>query len=154
MARQYNIILRNVNFAEKMNTSTELASTSFLISRIIERIGDHVIRIAENVISILNKNIDKKITSELEKASKLSLDIFFNSIGSFFRKNIDEANENINKVEQLVKKCKKINALALKEKGATAISLGYIVESIRRIGEYSEDICENVLNHYVRKEEQ
>jgi len=51
----------------------------------------------------------------------------------------------------LVKKleilCKEINILALQEKGVTAISIGYIVESIRRVGENAEDISETVINY-------
>jgi len=41
IARQHNIILQNVSLAEKMNITIEMSSTYFLISRIIERIGDH-----------------------------------------------------------------------------------------------------------------
>ena len=60
IARQNNIILQNVSFAEKMRVTIELAATSFLISRIIERIGDHVIRIAKNTTNITGKKIDEK----------------------------------------------------------------------------------------------
>ena len=36
--------------------------------------------------------------------------------------------------------------------GVTAISIGYIVESIRRVGEYAEDISEIVINYLVGTE--
>jgi len=42
--------------------------------------------------------------------------------------------------------------MALKQKAPVAISLGYIVESIRRIGEYAEDISETVINHLIGEE--
>ncbi|MEF8848693.1 MAG: phosphate uptake regulator PhoU [Candidatus Thermoplasmatota archaeon] len=152
IARQYNIILRNVNFAEKMDTTTEYASTSHLISKIIERIADHVTRIAYNIIELNLEEIDKKIIEKMIKANKKSLDIFYESIGTFIIKDVSKANKNIKKVEELVEECNQISSSVLKQKGATAVSLGYIIESTRRIGEYSEDICENVINYYVQQE--
>lgn len=147
VARQHNIILRNIDFAEKMGTTSNLATTSFLISRILERIGDHIIKIAKNTLSIIDKKIDEKIIDNIESASKLSMNILNKSVGAFSKKDINEANENIESVKSLENKCKEINKLALKEKGETVISIGYIVESIRRIGEYSSDISETVINY-------
>jgi len=37
----------------------------------------------------------------------------------------------------------------LQEKGVTVISIGYIVDSIRRVGEYAEDISETVINYAI-----
>ena len=59
------------------------------------------------------------------------------------------ANENIQSVKRLESLCEEINALALQQKGVTALSVGYIVESIRRIGEYAEDISETAINYLV-----
>jgi len=52
VARQHNIILRNVSLAEKMNITIEMSSTFFLISRIIERIGDHEAKISQNIVKL------------------------------------------------------------------------------------------------------
>jgi phosphate uptake regulator len=152
VARQHNIILRNISFAEKMGITIELATTSFLISRIIERIGDHVIRIAKNAINITDKKIDNILIEKLESASQVALDIFNKSITSFLRRDVKLANETIESVEKLETRCKEINKLALKQTGEFVISLGYVVESIRRIGEYSSDISENVINHLIGEE--
>ena len=152
IARQHNTILQNVSLAEKMNVSIKMSSTFFLISRIMERIGDHVVRIAQNVNILSNKKIDRGVIEKIQQASNLSLKIFNESISSFFRKDIESANENIEKVGELEKDCEEINTLALKEESITATSIGYIVGSIRRIGEYSEDISENIINFLVSEE--
>ena len=152
VARQHNIIEKNVNFAEKMGITARVASTSFLISRIIERIGDHIIKIAHNTIIVLNHKIDKKIISKIEEAGKLSIELFSRSIGAFSKKDIKEANDNIEEVTKLSKKCEDINTMALKQDPDIAISIGYIVESIRRIGEYAEDISEHVINFLIEEE--
>jgi phosphate uptake regulator len=149
VARQHNIILQNVSFAEKMGITTELAMTSFLISRILERIGDHVIKIAKNAIILTNKKIDESVIEKLNYSSNLALDIFNKSISSFIRRDVKLANQTIESVEKLENKCKEINKIALKQKGEYVILLGYIVESIRRIGEYSADISESVINHLI-----
>jgi phosphate uptake regulator len=150
VARQHNIIQRNVNFAEKMETTSEYATTVFLISRILERIGDHIVRITQNVIRLLDKKkFDNILLEKIEEASDLSLQILNKSIGSFSKKDIKEANENIASVKYLEKKCEEINTLALKQEPEDTIPLGYIIESIRRIGEYAEDISEHVINYLV-----
>ncbi len=153
IARQYHMILQNVSLAEKMNITIGLSSTYFLISRIIERIGDHIVRIAQNIQHL---NVDKqnsKIINKIEEASIQALNIFNKSIGAFFRKNICASNENIDSVKKLEKLCVEINTLALQQKGIIAVSIGYIVESIRRIGEYAEDISETVINYLIDDEE-
>jgi phosphate uptake regulator len=152
IARQHKIILRNVNFAEKMGTNISTATTSFLISRIIERIGDHVVTIASNIISLKNQSLDPSFISALQEASNLSLESFNRSVGAFFRKEINAANDNIESIVKVRKKCEELNTFNLKLEAAPAISLGYIIESIRRIGEYAEDISENVINHLIGEE--
>lgn len=152
IARQYNTILQNVSLAEKMNITIGMSSTCFLISRIIERIGDHIVRISQNIINLSNAKLSQKTIDYIQSTSNLALNIFNKSIESFFRKNIQAANENIETVSKLEKLCQEINTLALKQEGAIAISLGYIVESIRRIGEYAEDISETVINHLIGEE--
>lgn len=149
VARQYNILLQNPSLAGRMNITIEMASTCFLISRIIERIGDHIVRIAENIPNLIDHKLDKKRIEEILTASKLSLDIFNKSISSFFKKDIHASNENIESVTALESFCEEINTHALQQKGIIALSLGYVVESIRRTGEYSQDISETVINHLV-----
>ncbi len=152
IARQHNILLQNVSLAEKMNITTQLSSTCYLISRIIERIGDHTVKIIDNIPMVLESDLDKKSIENIIDAATLSLDIFNKSITSFFRKDIKASNENIDSVETLEKLCNDINTLAFKQKGSVAVSVGYIIESIRRIGEYSENISETVINYLSNEE--
>jgi phosphate uptake regulator len=152
VARQHNIILRNVSLAEKMNITIEMSSTFFLISRIIERIGDHEAKISQNILNLAGNKLNKEITEHIHSASNLALDIFNKSIGAFYRKDTKASNENIDSVKQLVTICEEINTLALQQKGVAALSVGYIVESIRRIGEYAEDISETAINYLLGAE--
>ena len=147
IARQHNIILQNVNLAEKMGITIKMSLAYFLISKKIERMGDHVVKIAQNIAQIANSNLGENIIEKIQSLSNLALNIFNRSIGAFFRKDITESNRNIESVKKLEKICEEINKLTLDQKSNIAISIGYIVESIRRIGEYAEDISETTINY-------
>ena len=149
VARQHNIILQNVSLAEKMGTTIKMSLAYFLISKKIERMGDHVVHIAQNVSQIVSDDLDEEIVAKIQSASDLALDIFNRSIGAFFRKDIAESNRNIDSVKKLEQKYEEINKLALNQKGNVAISIGNIVESIKRMGEYAEDISETTINYVI-----
>jgi len=152
VARQYNMMLQDIDLAEKMNITLNMASTYFFISRIIERMGDHVVRIAKNVQKITGDKLDKKIKDKIQNASDIALNIFNKSIGSFFRKDIVSSNKNIDSVQTLGALCEEINSYVTRKSGSIALSVGYITESIRRIGEYAEDLSEIAINYLVNKE--
>jgi phosphate uptake regulator len=146
---QYNVILTDIMLSKKMGLSQEEASYYFLISRILERIGDHAATLAENIVKVIGK-LNPNIIEDIESASILALDIFSKSLDSHFKKNIKKANENIDAVEKLLEKCEEINNKAL-NLGIEAVPIVYIVESIRRTGEYSGDISELTINYLILK---
>ena len=152
VARQHNIIIQNIGLLEKMNITIGMTSTYFLISKIIERMGDHVVRIAQNILNLTDKNLDKRINAKIKTASDHAINTLNRSVGAFFRKDIAASNKNIEAMNKLENLCEEINEMALKQEGEIAISIGYIVESIRRIGEYAEDISETTINYLVLEE--
>lgn len=152
IARQCSIILRNVNLVEKLSITPGIAVNYFLLSKFIERIGDHAVNIIRNIQNLEDKKLDKQVVSEIERSAALSLEIFNDSIQSLFKKRMSASNKCIESIPKLVAECEKINKLALSQKGIVAISIGNIVESIRRAGEYSGDIAESVINHLIRVE--
>ncbi|KYC52578.1 MAG: PhoU domain protein [Candidatus Methanofastidiosum methylothiophilum] len=146
---QYNVILTDIMLSKKMGLSQEEASYFFLISRILERIGDHASILGENVLKVVDK-LNPKMIQDIESASTLALEIFSKSFESHFKKNIKKANENIDAVDKLLEKCEDINNKAL-NLGIEAVPVVYIVESIRRTGEYSGDISELTINYLILK---
>jgi phosphate uptake regulator len=149
VARQHNILSQNFSLGEKMNIKPGKSTTYFLISRIIERIGDHEVKIIKNFQKDPDQIIDKQILDKIQIAGKKSLDIFNKSINSFYKKDIKESNENIEEVNELERFCDEINEIALKQEGGKSLTIGYITDSIRRIAEYSQDISENVINYLI-----
>jgi phosphate uptake regulator len=152
IARQYNLILHNVNLTEKLGVTIDFANTYYIISRTLERIADHAERIARNVPNLVDKKVNPDILEKIKVASNLSLEIFTKSMESLFKNDLMGSNQSFESLETLEELCEEINTLALKHKGVIAISVGYIVESVRRVGEYSVNISEMVINHLIADE--
>lgn len=152
IARQTNMILQNTSLSRKMGISPGMAMNYYMLSRIIERIADHAVRIAEHSLPILDVDFDRKFMSAIRKASVLSLEIFDRSIVSFFNADMKEAHRNIESITALETICGDINNMVLKQDTLIALNMAYISESIRRAGEYAGDISETVINLLVEDE--
>jgi phosphate uptake regulator len=152
IARQTNMIMQNASLSRKMGISTSLAMHYYMLSRIIERVGDHAVRIAEHSIPIIDVDFDKKFMNAIKKSSAMSLEIFDRSIVSFFNADMKEAHRNIESITALENICGDINNMVLKQDTLVALNIAYISESIRRSGEYAGDISETVINLLVENE--
>ena len=67
------------------------------------------------------------------------------SLDAWLNKNLNLANENINSVKELIVVCENIYS-KLDKVAEFSVPIGYIIESIRRTGEYSVDISEVIIN--------
>jgi phosphate uptake regulator len=152
IARQTTMILQNASLSRKMGISPNMATNYYMLSRIIERVGDHAVRIAEHSIPIIDVDFDKKFMNAIRKASALSLEIFDRSIITFFNADMKEAHRNIESITALENICGEINNMVLKQDALVALNIAYISESIRRAGEYAGDISETVINLLVDNE--
>ena len=153
IARQTNIILKNASLSRRMGVSTSMVVNILIISRIIERIGDHAVRFVEYAKKTSEQPIDREILAIIRKANALSLSLFDKSIVSFFDKDLRGSHKNIEQVQKLEELCEEINTRALQEESFMAVSLRYMAESIRRSGEYAGDISESVINYLVEEQE-
>jgi len=152
IARQTNMLLQNASLSRKMEISPGLAMHYYMLSRIIERVGDHAVRIAEHSVPIIDVDFDKKFMNAIKKSSAMSLEIFDRSIVSFFNADMKEAHRNIESITALENICGDINNMVLKQDSLVALNIAYISESIRRAGEYAGDISETVINLLVENE--
>jgi phosphate uptake regulator len=144
--RQSHIVLRDIILCQKLNITLEDASNYQLISRILERIGDHAVKIAKNVCTIDFEKIDKKLFKSITEASRFSLDMLNMSLDAWLKKDTLIANENIESVNHLMDLCNSINKVPESE---FLVEIDFITESIRRTGEYSSDISEIIINNLI-----
>jgi phosphate uptake regulator len=149
IARQFNLILSDPDMARSMKITPPMASHFSTLSRLIERMGDHGVSVAENAIKLGERRIEASEKSSLDAAMNQALDLFVRSIDAFFTGGLEDSHRIIGMVAPLEAQCSGMEALAQHHTGEIATALVSIIRSIRRIGEYTEDICENTLNHLV-----
>ncbi|TFG05083.1 MAG: phosphate uptake regulator PhoU [Promethearchaeota archaeon] len=146
IARQSNVVMRDTMLSKEMSVTPEQAANFFVISRIMERIGDHAVRIADNIPIIIEKAIEKEIVNKIIAASGMALQILANSVSAWEMGDITKANETIESISSLVEVCEDIHNDAIRLQGEPPIAVIYIIESVRRTGEYAVDISEVTIN--------
>ena len=149
MARQVNLINRDSILSKEMGVRPEKAVNYLAISRLLERIGDHGVRIARNVPIIIDYGLDEKTVGKIVDASTLSLEILSNSMEGWIESDMLKANETIESIKNLIALYEEIHHEAVQLQGEPPIAISYIIESIRRTGEYAVDISEVTINHLV-----
>ncbi|MFW9915638.1 MAG: PhoU domain-containing protein [Candidatus Thorarchaeota archaeon] len=155
IARQHYLALNDPNLARKMKVPILLATKYSKISKSLERIGDHAVKMAEStleIISLLDKERSKSILDRIKSANEYSLSILDESIHSFLKRDMRRANESIESLGRLRSQCKEIHSRAMRQEGVVAIAIDSIVESVGRIGEYAEDISESVIDYIISEE--
>ncbi|MFX1375744.1 MAG: PhoU domain-containing protein [Promethearchaeota archaeon] len=148
IGRQSHIVLRDIILCQKLGITLEQATHFHLMSKFLERIGDHAVKIAKNALKIDYNIIEKEILNEISKTSEFSLELLVRSLDAWLQKNISLANENIELIKNLVSNTEKISFNPSKDT-ESSIAIGYIIESIRRTGEYAGDISEIIINNFI-----
>ena len=118
-------------------------------SRLIERIADHACRICDNTVALEKAKLPQRLSKEIEELGDKSVEVFDQSVEAFFGVDVDELNAVIDTIEVNVDECDRLTEKVSKWGGEGDISLGYIIESIRRICSYARNIAEAAMNHLV-----
>ena len=150
--RQFSLIIDNPALSLRMNITPSMASTYYQISRIIERVGDHAVLIAESVLVLIDKGVDRSLIPKLSGLDAESLDVFYRSIQAVFSGNIVKANQIISDADELEPQYHQFGDATRKMKAQEAIAVNQIVQSMHRLTEYSSDIAEILINRMVSDE--
>ena len=92
--------------------------------------------------------IDENLIYQIENASNLSLDLLNKSLDAWLQKDINLANESIELIGDLISTTEKIS-FDSSNNTESSIAIGYVIESIRRTGEYAGDISEVIINNLI-----
>ena len=149
IARQHNIFSKNLILAEKLELNQKKIADYSLISRIIERVGDHAVQVAKNNLILIKKEIKSGIIDLIQEVGEDAVKIFSDSVDAFFNQDIRDANKIIEQVTGITSKCDKIGNLGLELESEATMAVGYIAESIRRCAEYSSDLSEYIINYVI-----
>jgi phosphate uptake regulator len=114
------------------------------LGKLVERIGDHAINIAKNILEL------GEVRPELKEASEICTyvhGIFEKAINAFLSRNPVAVDDIAVEVEVLKARERSLLERALKTLSTRElIALRLILESIRRVAEYSRDVAELALD--------
>ncbi|MCI0497173.1 MAG: phosphate uptake regulator PhoU [Thermoplasmata archaeon] len=150
VSRQSAVAMMDSIVARRMNVGPDDATFYFLVSRIIERIGDHAVLIASSSRELIAAKPRREVVAAIDRASEVALDIFTASINAWSRSDILAANQVVESVRTIDEHYKAILDNAFKARGPTSVAEANIAYSLRRIAEYSGDISELTINRLVK----
>ena len=138
--RLFNQSLKDYSVLQLNKISSSEALSYLLVSRILERIADHGLRI----YSLLGKKALNNV--EIKNYIKAATDIMGRSMEYFFKKDVQNANIEISKKGYFKSERDKINR-SLRE-SSEGIVLAEILEDAERIALYSTDVCELIMDYF------
>ncbi|VVB60168.1 PhoU domain protein [uncultured archaeon] len=146
IAKQYNLVMNDMFFADKLGVKSQEVLGYLLVARSIERIADHAKKLASNTKHVTGKI---EIITKIVDASEAIMKEFDEAMNAFNRNNFDHANEVVNKARALSKITQELTQeiFLLKLPSMTIVSLAYIIDSLERTRAYVLDIAETAINH-------
>jgi phosphate uptake regulator len=106
----------------------------------LERIADHTVKIARKLTSFDFEALPPEIASHFTEVGKGSLERVGRSVISLRKKNAEEANAVLKEQEKEKERIAEINQLIIAT--AYALPLDIVIDSMRRIGDYTSNIAE------------
>ena len=149
IARQYNLLLRDIRLAERMGTPREQAIVFLLISRTLERIGDHAGRIAEQVPALKRAGAEPKLMAPVTKHSEVVMKILDDSMAALLTKDSRQAHECIRRAATFLTDLERLSSRMTGLPGGVAVPMGAVLDSLGRTGAYTKDVGELVINFLV-----
>jgi phosphate uptake regulator len=145
--RQLKASIDDIELSEKIGIRHPRECLGYrLITKCIERVGDHAVRISKNVLKM-----DSGVSADdpIFQMADLSRKVFESSIGSM-------TEEDPQAINNIVVEAKKVSQFGVSLEpqdcdGSGNIELSMILESLRRVSEYSADIAEVAINMNIRQ---
>ncbi len=144
VSRQVDIYLRDKNLCKMMNVTPYEVARSLGVSRIIERVGDHVVVVSKNLIRLENEHKSEEVDKSLKEIGNDIIKLFNDSIKSWIDKDMTLAEQAIESGMSIADRIKKSFRKIEVDLEASYTSL--IALSSRRIAEYCVDIAEQAIN--------
>ncbi|MCL4517728.1 MAG: phosphate uptake regulator PhoU [Thaumarchaeota archaeon] len=149
ISRQLNLAVHNRVMIQEIGLSTAQDCMNYrMIVKSIERIADHSAQIAGSEILLEHRRIPQTLADHILKLNKLSSEVYDISLRAVHSRSGKIANEAIQKLKLVLKEEEVATEELISSRldNKSVISLRLALESLRRIAEYSVDICEIVVN--------
>jgi len=152
-------VIRQLKYAIQKNQFEEVGLVSpkeflgyRLATNIVESIADLAVNIAENILT-MDKHVNEKIYNKILTLSSYGNQLFEDTMISFFKRDYQAADAIISRSEKIADMEREIFKMILDTEmdAKDASSLRLIIDSSRRMIEYSKDIAEVTLNRTVEE---
>jgi len=144
--RQLKMAIRNPRIVTEIGLKTANDCLGYrLITKMVERTADHATNIAKNV-QLLKKPVDEDFLALIQEMNKVAISSFEKAIESLFKRDYELADSIIEHANKIVELEKKAIVSSKETNIEEATNTRLVIESVRRIAEYSMDIAEIVLN--------
>lgn len=144
ISRQVNIHMKDITISRRMGMDLCEISRCGSISRSLERIGDHAVLLATNLIPLIDT--PTKLDGDILATGRDVIALMVDSVGTWSSKDMDAANGCIERGEKLVARALEISDMADDLTGKAAMAAELIAGSVKRVAEYSMDIGEIAIN--------
>lgn len=146
ISRQISIYQRDITLSRKQGITLSSIGRCGVISRAIERIGDHAVLLAHNLLPLIDDTMSDTVDAEIVKTGRDVIALFSDSITTWENRDMQTANDCIIRGEELVNKAISISKMSDELNGKTAIATELIAGSVKRVAEYSMDVAEVAIN--------
>ena len=119
-----------------------------MIVKAIERIADHSAQIASSEIMLEKRRMPQSLNERILKLSKMSSEVYDSALRAVHSMKIKMANDAILRLKEVLKEEEAATDELISSRidNKSIISVRLALESLRRIAEYSVDVCEIVVN--------
>ncbi len=144
--RQLKASIEDIELSEKIGIRHPRECLGYrLIIKSIERVGDHAVKVAKNVLK-MDAGIDAD--DPIFKMAELSRKVFESSIDSMTEEDLQAINKIVVEAKRVSQFGFSLEPQSCENSGSIGLSM--ILESLRRVAEYSADIAEVSINMNVK----
>ena len=147
--KQLTTALRDARTLTSLGLTLPECATYLLASRVLERIADHAVRIAETVAMLGKEKPPADVVAALGGMATSAARALNEAIESLDSKDIARANSVVDDAKRLGREREKILRELATKRGRLAVGLAYVLESLERSAFYASDLAEIAINHAV-----
>jgi phosphate uptake regulator len=149
LGKQVTSALRDARILVSLDLTLPECSTYLLASRVLERIADHAVRIAETVTILGKERTPSRIITELDRMAASAATALSDALDSLDSRDIEKANAVIDAAKRITRERDHVLHELTSKRGRLAVGLAYVLESLERSAFYASDLAEIAINRAV-----
>ncbi len=154
VGKQITTALRDGRTLTAIGLTLPECATYLLASRVLERIADHAVRIAETVPMLGKETVPAGLMTDLDQLAATAAEGLAGAIESLATHDIPRANAVLDAAARVTRERESILRELTKKRGRLAVALAYVLESLERSAFYASDLAEIAINHAVQRSAQ